>query len=80
MKNKMKTIIIVTGEPRYTTLSKVRAVKDMVWDISELNHYCRTNKMTWMNIDDYFDLVNGLSDEEYSIDLSNIYSQYCYVN
>jgi hypothetical protein len=75
----METIIIVVGEPKFTTLSKVRAVQDKIWDISELNHYCTINKMTWMNIDDYFEMVNGISEEDYSIDLSNSFSQYCYV-
>jgi hypothetical protein len=75
----METIIIVVGEPAFTTLSKVRAVQDKIWDISELNHYCKINRMTWMNIDDYFEMVNDISEEDYSIDLSNSFSQYCYV-
>ena len=78
MKNLMEVIIVV-GEPRFTTLSKVQAVQGRVWDISDLNHYCTINKITWINIDDYFDLVNGIFEEDYSIDLSNSFSQYCYV-
>jgi len=74
----METIIVI-GEPKHTTLSKVRAVQDKVWDISELNNYCTINRMTWLNIDDYFDLINGISDEDCSIDFSNSFAQHCYV-
>lgn len=72
-------LIIVIGEREFTTLSKVRAVQDKVWDISELNNYCTTNKITWMNIDDYFDFANGILKEDYSIELSNSFAQHCYV-
>lgn len=75
----MQDILIIVGEPKYTTFNKVRKVSDKMWNKSELINYCNKNNLDYFTMDDYCDTVNGVSDDDCSINFSNAYVQYCYV-
>jgi hypothetical protein len=74
----METLIIV-GESKYTTLNKMQKVSNQMWDWNSLVDYCYKNNLNYFTIDDYCDTINGVSDEDCSIDFSNAYLQYCNV-
>ncbi len=71
---------MVVGEYQYTTLEKVNHVSTQMWDMAELKTYCLNNRMDWFHLDDYCDLLNGISSDEHSIDLRKCWVEYCYIN